>query len=446
MYLRTLHEVYFGENKNIKEMQKCITNFRKDLFNHRSGAKLNTHPEIRRFNRLAEEEFGFKSFQLLINPDRTINAYTCSISTNFKTLTLSNNTMSNLIVSKNGYRYKKEAEYCAFVCVYRGLMLDKRLSDREVLAIILHEIGHNFQAAISNYQSILSQTRVIIYLIQVIMNVITNPDLNSLRNLIEAPVYLTGLYNKINKIIDDILYNNFPNFYYLADRLRAILADLNYPINKLLKYLLIMIQLPIMPLVLLLKLQPMQLIMFYAIGDFRGEKMADNFPTLYGYGPDIASATTKIATDEVLSKVKIPIISPMIGLFESTYRLLLTLPDVHPVEITRIKDQSDYLKKEIQREDLDPKFKKEIMDQINEIDKQLDDLISTNYKGAISDYNYTNHLYQLMLYKLFGGDPMDLYYKWSDDNIHADVQDVYDTKMNESSMNFIRNLKRIRLK
>lgn len=438
--LEYLREVYYGENANLREMQKCITNFRKDLFEKKLTARLNTHPEIKRFNRLAEKEFGFKGFCLHIDPAQTVNAYTYPLYYNFNQLDQNNNLMSNLVVTNKGYKFKKEAEYVCYVCVYRGIMADRRLTDREVFAIILHEIGHNFQAAISDVQSGLSSTSLLLYIINSVYRIIMTGDIQVLFSACFAiPFTLVGGIQKFLKGYDEILYNYFPNYYHIADVVESIFGVLKYPIDRVLRVINMMLSAPRIPISLMMRLTPLSLILFYSSGDFRGEKMADNFATIYGYGPDLASAVTKIEINKDMSKIRIPLVNPVIGIFENTYRLLVTIPDEHPVVITRIKDQMDYLQKELDREDFDPKFKKEVEDSIKNIQAQIDHITSLNYDGAISDYQYSNHLYQLTLYKLFGGDPMDLAYKWSGDDIHKDVQNVHNRKRIRESGNVLEN-------
>lgn len=438
--LEYLREVYYGENANLREMQKCISNFRKDLFEKRITARLNTHPEIKRFNRLAEKEFGFKGFCLHIDPAQTVNAYTFPLYYNFNQFDPNKNLMSNLVVTNKGYRFKKEAEYVCYVCVYRGIMNDRRLSDREIMAIILHEIGHNFQAAISDVQSGLSCTALLLYLVDMIYNVLLSQDIQSLfASCFVIPFTLVGGIQKFLKGYDEILYKYFPNYYHITDVIETVIGFLRYPIDRILRAINMMLKLPTLPIKLLIRLNPLSLILFYSTGNFRGEKMADNFPTMYGYGLDLALAVTKIEINKDMTKIKIPLVSPVIGIIENTYRLLITIPDEHPAVVTRINDQLEYLKKEMDSEDFDSKFKKEVEDSMKNIQKQLDFITSTHYKGALSDYQYSNHLYQLTLYKLFGGDPMDLAYKWSGDDIHRDVQNVHNRKRIRESGDILEN-------
>lgn len=439
-------EVYYGENDNIKQMQKCITRLRKDIFKNGIKSKLNSHPEVQKFNRYAEKEFGFKSFQLYIdNSYKGTNAYTLLLDMDLNHL--GKETQNNLIITDKGYKYKKEAGYVAFCAIEKGLLTIKNITDREVMAFILHEIGHNFQAAISDYQCMLTIPKVILYTIDC-LDVISNIEDNQkfLINLISLPVFwLSDIGAKLYKFIDKIMLG-YPELYHMMDIIQSFMLEIKYPIDKVKEYIKIFKNLSKLPKTLMKKLHPLNIIKLFMTGMYREEKVADNFATIYGYGPDLASFMAKYDTgDEVLNNIKIPFLSPILGMIICGMEVLILLPDCHAQQITRIKDQSDYLKQELKKEDLDPKFRNEIMNQIEEIDKTVDHILSLTYEGATKDFTYTNHVYQLLLYKLFGGDPLDIFYKITTDGVHADLERVKKRKLEESSI-LTKKLNRVILK
>ena len=444
MYYQRFLEVYYGEKDNIKEMQKCITNFRKDLFKHPMMAELNTHPEIRKFNRLAEKEWGFKSYALTILPTLETNACTFPLWYRPGTLFSKHNAMSNVIITNKGYKYKKEAEYCCTTLMFKGLIINKDYTDREIMAIILHEIGHNFQAAISDTQATLSGSCYIINVVNTLINLILSGDaLTIFTGLYINSIVYTGKINDLMNYLDQVMYENAKGLYYFQDVVLGVLYAIKYPIDKLLNFIRMIENVARIPFYLLIELNPISLLTKALTGNYRGEKMADNFATIYGYGPETASVQKKFVNISPLgpiSKVKIPLLSPVAGLFEATYRLLITLPDEHPQAISRIKDQRDYLEKELMFGDFDPKFKKDIQNQIKEIDKTIDELNTFNYKGAISDYKYFDKFYQCLIYRLFGGDIKDLMGLFNPNDIHKDLETVKKRKMNETGDVFIDTL------
>ena len=437
MYYQRFLEVYYGEKDNIKEMQKCIISFRKELLRNPLMGKLNTHPEIRRFNRLAEQEWGFKSFMLYISPEIYTNACTLPLYYRPGTLFTKHNTMSNIIITDKGYKFKPEAGYCPMVTVSKGIFINKVFTDREIMAIILHEIGHNFQAAISDKQSSLATGAYIIVFILTIMNLGNIRNLESaFKRLIRDPLGVAGLYTKLTNMIDNYIYENFEGIYYFKDMMHSLVGLGKYPIQKVWKLICMIHNIPFLPLWLIRQLNPTAMLLRVVMGNYRGEKIADNFATIYGYGADIGKVQTSLMGDQLLKQIKLPIISPLLGFLEATEMLIFSIPDEHPQAITRIKDQSDYLKKELQNGDYDPKYKKEILDQIENIDAQVEQLNQFYYKGGMSDSTYFNKLYQCILYRAFGGDIKELGLINRED-IHHDLETVKKRKMNETGNIFI---------
>ena len=80
---------------------------------------------------------------------------------------------------------------------------------------------------------------------------------------------------------------------------------------------------------------------------------------------------------------------------------VLNVQDEHPGDLARIKTSVDYLKREISKEGLDPKIKKELVAELNKLNKLIDDYI--NFPKD-KDAMRIIRLYYTMLYKKFGGD------------------------------------------
>ena len=68
-----LNEVYFGK-ESIKDFQNQFSKVRAKLRNKPVTSTTNQDPEILKFNRVAENTFGFRSFALYIQPDNSYNA------------------------------------------------------------------------------------------------------------------------------------------------------------------------------------------------------------------------------------------------------------------------------------------------------------------------------------------------------------------------------------
>ena len=77
------------------------------------------------------------------------------------------------------------------------------------------------------------------------------------------------------------------------------------------------------------------------------------------------------------------------------------IDDEHPNDLARIKTSIEYLKRELAKEGLDPKIKRELMSQIEEMNKLIDDYI--NFPKD-EDSIAVRRAYYKELYKRFGGD------------------------------------------
>ena len=87
--------------------------------------------------------------------------------------------------------------------------------------------------------------------------------------------------------------------------------------------------------------------------------------------------------------------------FNDFLNYVLNVQDEHPGDLARIKTSVDYLKREISKEGLDPKIKKELVSELNKLNKLIDDYI--NFPKD-QDSMRIIRIYYTLLYKNFGGD------------------------------------------
>lgn len=406
-----LNEVYFQKNR-IGELEECISNYRKDLWKSPGLIKkFNTHPEILKFNRLCEDIFGFKGFMLIISPSTgMVNAMTMPVS-----YRIDNKNPKNMIVSTNtGFRYKKEANYYTSVIVFSDLITRKDISDREVMAIILHEIGHNFQDAINNNSTnMLALKQILVFKDAVISALIG--EVESLLSLVQS----TNMYAKWDNNFSNKIIKKFPKIIDSLDMLKKAFSVILYIPVKVLNKVLAPLGLYFTTLSIIVDPTKVGLIMM----QYEDEKIADNFPTMYGYGGDVATALTKITykNDYIEDMIinDIPVISPIIGMYDSIIGILMHSIDCHPVLVSRLDDQINYLNKELNN--CDPKVAKEIKTQIKEIESVLDQTILKS--RDIKDKDLLSKVYYSFVYKLIGkGQVRDLFIG---DDIHSNIQNTF---------------------
>lgn len=399
---QVLNEVYFGKSKNLLEIERLVGELKAkydNQFTLISPFTINSDPKMIQINRLFEKEFGFSAFQLQVDSSNIINAYTMPISINFDVW----NTRKNLVSTSSGFKYNPKANYSCMVVVYCGLFFNPNYTAEEIVAVILHEVGHNFFAAINGRLMLYSTAYHILAVAALILANVYYPstknitralnNTNLIRNFIikfdrlirENQTFIAHIFDiftAIMKFSDEILSFKFKVFdFFTLGFFR--LKNLPYKIAKELNPL----SLAILP----MKLQD--------------EKTADNFATMYGYGAASASVERKFVESGneksiVINNMKnIPIISHLYNMNTYAMRIILSPFDEHPGELARIHDQSELLKNELTKNGLDPKMRKIIMENLKAIEIEEKKLIDTS-KG-IKDRDFLAHAYNKILSKYF---------------------------------------------
>lgn len=101
------------------------------------------------------------------------------------------------------------------------------------------------------------------------------------------------------------------------------------------------------------------------------EKYADSFAIDYGYGPELATALNKMSIQKntINHTVReIPIISWVYDLSDVLIENILTFVAGYPLDSNRIRTCLDRLKRSSKDPDLDPRIRKELEKQINELE------------------------------------------------------------------------------
>lgn len=389
-----LNEVYFGKTKGLLEIENLINNI-KSLYSGKTYfSNINASQKIEELNRKFEDYFGFKNFALYIQNSAITNAMTIPIGC--RNDILSGNLISNYVVDKNGYKFKKEAGFSCIVYVYSGIFLNPEYSAAEVLAIILHEIGHNFSTIINGgiafYQDIITYINLYILIFSsfsILFPYISNTN--------AVTKWTIGLNKSLNKTFPGIV-----KFFDSIDSAGGFLNDIG--MNVLSLFTILTAGVVNVYSVIFSKLQKWLNLDFTG---YTNEKIADNFASIYGYGPELTSALGKMESKGmgiVINKTinEIPILGTIINMTQLPSYILISAFDEHPIFIERCNDQIRILKKELQKNDLDPKMKKEILNNINEIERSMNKFTDT--KEGIKDPLLAKKMFWGMMLKLSDGD------------------------------------------
>ena len=242
-----------------------------------------------------------------------------------------------------GYRFKtKEAGGTIFIGV-NGSVLGL-LTPGEFIAIILHEIGHNFY-----FGNLLSKLMGIVgSLISLSIKYISSTITKVARLLL--PDFIKKLINYIWKYVDTglTIVNSITTLNTFKEHLRYLLSPAS--ITK----------------------QASNAVRNTLFGAWENEKFADNFAAAYGFGPQTASGLVKATTGvfDVGSSGKDPGALSAIDTLLSLPSALLSIMyfgDCHPSIIARFNNTKKFIETEMRREK-DPRIRKVMAESMKKFD------------------------------------------------------------------------------
>ena len=164
-----VNEAYVGKTPILEKIEEQIGIIRSKLSRYDDFDRL---PDVQKLNRMFEEQFGMKIFALHMEKEDIMNAYTMVIALNTD---IYKKDFSKYITAnrKDGYRFTEDNNFCISATVYYGLLSNPDLTDAEILAIILHEIGHNFADFIDSSIRIANKNFMAGIWTSIIMNILS---------------------------------------------------------------------------------------------------------------------------------------------------------------------------------------------------------------------------------------------------------------------------------
>ena len=421
-----LNEVYYGKPKKLLEAEKILDDIKKDYngeyYNASSIQKDN------RWNRLSEligDEFGFKTLYIEVIATKDHNAYTRPICYAIDCMPQCR-AKKNLIVDKSGMKFKPSAGYVAMIGIYTGLLLNPDYNAGEIMAMIIHEIGHNFQAVIDETMFWFSDITYIAKIVGSVAQSITKGDISGAIANGMTPITNSMLYRKIQVGVSQYLYKQswYNVFLVINDQILGRFNDLKSNIGYAVSALMgwgawifpgIMYSL-VLNSIISAVLDPL---------GYRAEKISDNFSTIYGYGPELSSALLKLETKGYYDKdIQKALDGNIMGaILRNGYGSLMmfgTICDPHPDTFERCYDQIRYLETEIKESDLSPACKAELNKQIDMIRKDMDKTMKhTDFSKEWDAFRYS-------VAQSVYTDEGDFRHKFMGKNIHKNIQKTYD--------------------
>lgn len=354
-----VNETYFGKSKELEIIEKS---FDKAI---QSKDKLDT-ASLGNVAKQLQKKFGFDNVSIGIDKNPDLNAYTYIDIADIKKMR---------IKTSEGYK-AMPGNTCNILIVYSPSMLSGILSGKELTAITLHEIGHQFAAKrIANSSSLrhmASYIRGLSELDKIIK--IASQETNSIADMFmmirkvisklteDAVFAIKYVINTLILLKDIFKTPTLKDTYNLIGDSSKFSRVMNYIKNY------DMVKKPI------------------RVHDLE-EEMADSFATIYGYGPELASALTKIEAADIDDNFD-PYDNSFYNLYIyiPIYTLLsyicTTDSGIAIQTSKRVYAQLLTLRKEINDINTDAKTKKRILADIDELEKVYGKYIDERIEAA----------------------------------------------------------------
>lgn len=388
-----LNEAYFGKTKELLAAEQQLDKFRnKYIGRYVLNMRVNSDPDLLEFDRMMENIFGFGCFTMHIHNQAIVNAFTMPIDYQYDT------SKDAIVADARGFKFRKEMDYACILGIYSGIIFNPDFTTPEVMAIILHEVGHNFNSSINRPAGVMidfyNTARFIINLMYgSILSLYT--DTNHYRRLVDKtgkrwrqedfmPVAVYDLCIQVLNLVKAGI-NTF------NDLARVLSMGTLTVVTAIFNGLLTIYKQIQDPVGLVAKVFGKKLA-------YNSELSADNFVTMYGYGGDLSNAFVKMGDKEGASSSivmnafdKIPVISTLMHFTEAPVMIIFGWFDEHPNDVSRVKDQIELLKRELSKEDIDPKMKRIIESDLKECEEAFDHLLDLS--GAMNDPYLANKVY-----------------------------------------------------
>lgn len=410
--IQTYDEAYFGKSNELKQMEDCIGKLKieyQDSFMNIGNVENN--PNWQKLRKLLEDKFGFYSLSLILSRSSEMNACTYPVSI---TIDGASKMAKYAEVDMKGLKYNKNCKCCTLVYITDTLFFCPKLSAAEVLSVLLHEIGHNFDEVCYKHLCAFNVIDSIFYAIYVLFN---NP-----LHFYEAFFMFTGgrrLYSQLlNSIQGCMLWVFFDFIGNLISVPVGIAYKIAVPIIKPLIHGLSTIYNLVEP------LTPFVV----ACDGYQKEQFADKFVAMHGYGPEYASAMGKMETESNNFGIawginRIPIIAHFYqALAVATSFLGKSRIDPHPDYAARMMAIMSVIETDLDKDkSIDAKTKQQAKKDIARIRENV-----KNYLNDIKDENS------------FGDDVQKAYQKWllntypGKGDIRSSLYPDNDQKINQS--------------
>ena len=377
--LEALEEAYSGKTKQLLDLEKMIGENRKKYYSTvRVGGSYYSDPDFEKIGDKIAKIFGFKYCDFNLVNDPAPNAFTVPCGFSFTNYT------NNVNIKKiNRYTYRfhySTKDMSTVIRVTSGLWSNKEFTDGEVAAIIIHEVGHNFQHNTNRFLRGYSIYMVFMNMFNSISNFIAGNIPGAAYGFIMNDSELRADINKWAK------QSSMKDLIVVFGNVTGFVKFITYEVMELVGRITLGIPAGFINVASILMqgaTNPISALFGILISPIKkgAENVADDFAASHGYGPELISVLSKIDLDPEASATAVGRVAKKLPLFDSICTLF-AIPSMvvssvftdHPVTPKRAAGMVAELKRELNKSDVSPKVKKEIEKQIKEVEDALNSM------------------------------------------------------------------------
>jgi hypothetical protein len=427
-----LSEAYVPKSKELKKAEALLDQLRTPYLTKDSsgltgvvrttasrfksiGGNIQNDPKWVQFEHCLEKQFGFRTFTVNIVRNSLPNAFTLPVS-----LDITHFGSFDDVLDKNGLRYRESANIDAISFITDGLLFNGKLSSGQVMAVIIHEIGHNFTQTAIDFiakfkagQTLLAGTIGLLSLFTKLDRTLLHTDLPlSQKLLMTSMLFLNDTTkNKFNTLRRDEDTNGLKQILDFGYSVSKVVDDFNFIKDELdrLKYMFLnifrnqvfsIIKSNLRYSVATMRNSKKQIIMSKVMSfpGFMDESFADKFVAMNGYGVEFTTGMrifeSEIHGVGIYGTVdNIPIVGQLFAvksMINSVFSNIMGA-DPHPSMASRLQTQIDVLETELNRPGVSERTKALIRKDLANIEKEnkkLDVLLSKEINLKSSHYRY----------------------------------------------------------
>lgn len=368
--LDSIQEAYKGKTKGLLQLEKIIgENRKKYIGTFKVGGSYYMDKDFIKIGDKIADIFNFKVCDFNLVNDPAPNAFTIPCGYSF---TANGDTLTAKVNKDGTYKYK---DLSTVIRVTSGMWTNPTFTDGEITAIIVHEVGHNFQHAVNSYIRFYTQMMFFLKLFQNVV-LIMNPSstANGIYNIIASDSELRANMNRWTKS------NSTGHIIGALSNIVGFIKLISYEVASLSVRMTLGIPAGLISLSNIVAAgasNPIYILcaMITSSVSKSQENLSDMWASDFGYGPELISALAKIDLDpeaaistvERISK-KLPLFDSICTAFGLPLMIVSQLFANHPVNGKRAANIVAEMRKELNRSDVSPKMKKEIEAQIKEIE------------------------------------------------------------------------------